>query len=97
MITESKDAACPMPTHRVEKLLPLDPNDPTRDRLRIEYLHEGRNVLTFVVQYEVRLSGKHYPVVRYDTAHGTPHCDILDGQGNKTKRSNWTISPTTKH
>lgn len=34
-------------------------------------------VIEFLVQYEIRIAGEWNPVVRYDTAHGFAHKDIL--------------------
>lgn len=44
-----------------------------------------QNVIEFVVQYEVFIESKWYPVVRYDTAHGFAHKDILTFDGKTTK------------
>ena len=39
----------------------------------------------FVVQYETLFEGKWVPVVRYDTAHGYAHKDLLNPDGTKEK------------
>ena len=39
-----------------------------------------------MVQYELKVGGEWYPVVRYDTAHGFAHQDILHRQGPAEKR-----------
>jgi hypothetical protein len=50
----------------------------TRVRLQIE---RGR-VQRYAVQYKTVIEEKIYPVVRYDSAHGYPHRDLLDWNGN---------------
>ncbi len=40
-----------------------------------------------MVQYEIRIGAEWYPVVRYDTAHGFAHQDILHWQGPAEKRA----------
>ncbi len=80
-----------MPKDPTELLLDLDWVAPDRDRLRVEFRLEGRRVLTFVVQYETRLADRYVPVVRYDTAHGTPHRDPLDIDGNRIEKTDLDI------
>jgi hypothetical protein len=60
------------------------------DRYRYIYVRFKGNVLSFVVQYEIRLEGKWFPVVRYDTEHGFAHRDLLDKNGNKQKTPMFT-------
>jgi hypothetical protein len=43
-------------------------------------LDEGR-IIRFVVQYETLIAGEWRPVVRYDTAHGFAHKDVLSPSG----------------
>jgi len=38
-------------------------------------------VIEFLVQYKVQVTGEWYPVVRYGTAHGFAHKDILHVRG----------------
>lgn len=52
-------------------------------RIRFEVDH-GR-VLRFVVQLECRFEGDWHPVVRYDTAHGFAHRDLLRPSGEVEK------------
>ena len=47
-------------------------------------LDKGK-VSGFVVQYEVLFNEKWVPVVRYDTAHGFAHKDIIDPDGREEK------------
>jgi len=56
-----------------------------QDRKRHEHLTEKGRVLGFVVQYETRVKNKWMPVVRYDTAHGFSHKDLIDPDGSKEK------------
>ena len=39
----------------------------------------------FRVQYETKISNTWHPVVRYDTAHGFAHRDMLKKDGTVTK------------
>jgi hypothetical protein len=48
-------------------------------RVRIRAGH--RVVVRFSVQYETDLDETTYPVVRYDTAHGYAHRDLLNRAG----------------
>lgn len=59
----------------------------TVDRYRHYHLRFKGNVLNFVVQYETKLNGKWYPVVRFDTGHGFAHRDLLNKEGKKVKMS----------
>lgn len=34
-------------------------------------------IIGFVIQFEIFFHGKWYPVVRYDTAHGFAHKDVI--------------------
>jgi len=55
-------------------------------RRRHEHIRTGRDILHFLVQIEVFHEGNWRPVVRYDTAHGFAHRDLLhpDGRIDKT-------------
>ena len=55
------------------------------DRYRHQHARFKRDVLSFIVQYETKLEGKWYPVVRYDTRQGFAHRDTLDKRGKKQK------------
>ena len=55
------------------------------DRYRHHHVRLKGDVLSFVVQYEIKLEGTWFPVVRYDTRHGFAHRDILDKKGRKQK------------
>ena len=55
------------------------------NRYRHWHVWENGRIVAFVIQYEVWLDGKWHPVLRYDTAHGYPHRDILHPDGTQTK------------
>jgi hypothetical protein len=47
------------------------------NRLRVEFDVERGQVLSFVVQLEGHVEGAWQPIVRYDTAHGFAHVDVI--------------------
>ncbi|MBT3878603.1 MAG: hypothetical protein HOI47_28650 [Candidatus Scalindua sp.] len=55
------------------------------DRLRVYAQKEKSIILEFVVQYEARISAKWRQIVRYDTAHGFAHKDIMKADGETIK------------
>jgi len=55
-------------------------------RRRVRHVRVGARVLEFMVQYELKIGGEWYPVVRYDTAHGFVHQDILHWRGPAERR-----------
>ncbi|GAB4448595.1 MAG: hypothetical protein Fur0044_44270 [Anaerolineae bacterium] len=55
------------------------------DRFRYyHYLAQGR-IVRFSIQYEAYIDGKWQAIVRYDTAHGRPHKDMLHPDGSQDK------------
>lgn len=58
------------------------------DVLRLRIATEHGEVRGFTVQYEATVDDERVPVVRYDTAHGRPHRDVLDRRG-ETIRKDW--------
>ncbi|MEK6678601.1 MAG: hypothetical protein AABY39_04200 [Nitrospirota bacterium] len=56
-----------------------------KDKKRHEHLIDKGRVVGFVVQYEILLEDKWMPVVRYDTAHGYAHKDLMNPDGSKEK------------
>jgi len=58
---------------------------PDKDRKRHEHLVEKGKVFEFVVQYEILSENKWVPLVRYDTAHGYAHKDLINPDGSKEK------------
>ncbi len=55
------------------------------DRKRHEHISEKSKVTGFAVQYEIFFEDKWVPIVRYDTAHGFAHKDLLNPDGSKEK------------
>ncbi|MCQ3935818.1 MAG: hypothetical protein DPW18_02105 [Chloroflexi bacterium] len=75
-----------------EFLIYLDPE--TRlCRYRHYHVWQGSRIVEFRIQLEIMIAGIWYPVVRYDTAHGKPHRDILHPNGRQTKE--WLEGFTT--
>lgn len=56
------------------------------DETCIEITTDRGRVVRFVVQYEARIDGKWYNIVRYDSAHGYAHRDTLDERGNNYRK-----------
>ncbi len=56
------------------------------DRLRVYAQKERGIILEFVVQYEIIISEEWQPIVRYDTAHGFAHRDIMKADGGTIKQ-----------
>lgn len=55
------------------------------DRKRHEHIADKGRVIGFVVQYEVLIQDKWTPIVRYDTAHGFAHRDLMNPDESKEK------------
>jgi len=55
------------------------------DRYRHRHVRVRNRIVFFRVQLETLLGEKWMPVVRYDTAHGFVHRDLLDNKGNVIK------------
>lgn len=70
--------------HKIEYLIYLTAE--SIDRLRVSAQKEKGNILEFVVQYEAVISGEWQPIVRYDTAHGFAHKDIIKPNGEIIKQ-----------
>lgn len=66
---------------RTEYVIRLGPED----RYRHLHVRAKRSIVLFRLQYETRVRGKWLPAVRYDTAHGYAHRDLLDAKGRVTK------------
>jgi len=56
-----------------------------QDRKRHEHTVDKGRIVGFVVQYEVLIENEWRPVVRYDTAHGFAHKDLINPDGSKEK------------
>lgn len=52
------------------------------DVMRVSFAKDSGRIVRFSVQYEAMVAGKLKPVVRYDTAHGFAHRDLLDWDGS---------------
>ena len=62
----------------------------TSERIdRFRHLHslERGQITRFCVQYEAFIDGEWQAIVRYDTAHGRPHKDLITRTAGKTNRS----------
>ncbi len=55
------------------------------DRYRHLHVRVRERIVFFRVQLETRVGGVWLPVVRYDTAHGFAHRDLLDQKGRAEK------------
>ena len=68
------------------------------DRLRVRAWIERGIVASFVVQYEALFQERWHAVVRYDTAHGFAHRDLLHPRGAAEKQAiavadlNWAFT-----
>ncbi len=56
------------------------------NRLRVYAGKEKGQIFQFVVQYEALIFGDWKPIVRYDTAHGFAHKDIIKANGEIIKQ-----------
>ena len=43
-------------------------------------------IITFVVKLVFVYKNKYYEIIRYDTAHGCPHKDLLDQEGQVIRK-----------
>ena len=68
----------------IEFLYPLSIEG--EDRLRVKAFTKGGDITGFVVQYEALLKGDWRPIVRYDTAHGFAHKDLIHPDGEEEKQ-----------
>jgi len=55
------------------------------DRYRHLHIKERDKIAFFRIQYETKVKDKWCPVVRYDTAHGFAHRDLLNSKGEVVK------------
>jgi hypothetical protein len=54
--------------------------------LRVRLKKDRGKITAFVVQYETLVKDQWKAIVRYDTAHGQPHRDVMSPDGRKEKR-----------
>ena len=54
---------------------------------RYRYWHRWvqGEIVEFRIQYEAFIAGRWHPIVRYDSAHGQPHRDVLHPSGPEMK------------
>ena len=57
-----------------------------KDRLRVIAFKEKGRIIRFVAQYETFIKDEWQNVVRYDTAHGIAHKDIIHPDGSVDKQ-----------
>jgi len=57
----------------------------SENRVRVYRRVEKGQVKHFVVQYEALISGKWYAIIRYNSAHGFAHRDIIHPDGKVDK------------
>ncbi len=62
--------------------IPLTNND----RIFVEFKTDRGEVTTFIVKLICDIHGHSYEVMRYDSAHGSPHKDIMDTSGNVMRK-----------
>ena len=70
-----------MPLNKVEYVIRLGPSD----RYRHLHIKEKGKIVFFRIQYETKIDDIWYAVVRYDTAHGFAHRDLLSLSGTVKK------------
>ena len=56
-----------------------------KNRYRHWHISDRGKVVNFTIQYETFIANQWHPVLRYDTAHGQPHRDILHPDGSQSK------------
>lgn len=60
-------------------------DDTQENRYRHWHVWEAGKITEFLIQYEAFIEGQWHPILRYDTAHGQPHRDIMHPDGIQTK------------
>jgi superfamily II DNA or RNA helicase len=56
-----------------------------KDRFRYYHYLIGGRIVRFRIQYEALIGEGWHAIVRYDTAHGRPHQDVLHPDGSQDK------------
>lgn len=69
--------------NETEYIIDLSPEG--EDRYRHYHRVEKKRVLEFRVQYEALIEGRWYAIVRYDTAHGFAHRDVMHLRAEEMK------------
>lgn len=54
-------------------------------RKRHQHNRYKNEIVEFIVQLEIFVRNKWYPIIRYDTTHGFAHCDIMHLSGKVEK------------
>ena len=74
-----------------ERIYIIDLTRDGKNRYRHRHVLEKDRIVEFSVQYETFINGQWHPIVRYDSAHGFAHRDLLHPDGTKTKTAfhNW--------
>ncbi len=67
-----------------EFIIYLDPQERI-NRYRHYHAWQGNQIIEFRIQYEAFIANEWRTVVRYDSARGKPHRDILHPDGSETK------------
>jgi hypothetical protein len=62
-------------------------------RKRHQHHRFNNEIIEFIVQLEILVKNKWYPAIRYDTAHGFAHCDVIHFNGKVEK----TVIPTLNY
>ncbi len=78
-----------------DKLYPirLNPFDPEADMLYCRIVHDRGVLEHFSIQYQAVIGDADYPIVRYDTSHGTPHRHVLDRFGQTVRKDFFSGRP----
>ncbi len=54
--------------------------------LRVRFTTERGQLTIFTVQYETTVEAQTWPVIRYDSAHGFAHVDVLAPDGSQVSK-----------
>jgi len=71
--------------HETRYVINLSPDG--KNRYRHYHVSEKGQIIEFRIQYEAYLEGRWRAIVRYDTAHGFAHRDVMHPNGTQTKTS----------
>ena len=56
-----------------------------QNRYRHRHVWDQDRIVEFSVQYETYVAAKWHPIVRYDSAHGFAHRDLIHPDGTETQ------------
>ena len=71
--------------HETRYVINLSPDG--KNRYRHYHVSERGEIIEFRIHYEAYLEGQWRAIVRYDTAHGFAHRDVMHPDGTQTKTS----------